>query len=462
MARILLVDDDTLARTLYGDYLTAAGHSVTAVPDLERAQRALAADRFDAVVTDLILPGGDGMEILRYARERYPGIEVVVLTGLDKVDPAVRAIKSGAAEYLVKPVAPEALAHAVRRALNTRALLAENASLRRHVALLETGQRIATTLDRAKLLDTTLSAFAQHAGAHAVLLFARDTEGELQHVGSSGVSEDAAPALVLALQERLRGLGAAAELRELPSPFAQARAFPAADGDSVLGHAVLLFDEPPAESAAEAAGYLARHLALALRNLGRFAEVEDLAYLDDLTHLFNTRYLHMVLEQELAAAEQAGAGAVFSLLFLDLDLFKTVNDTHGHLVGSKVIVEAGRVVKGCVRDRDVVVRFGGDEYVVMLRSTDSGGALKVAERIRRTMETHHFLAREGLSLRLSTCIGVASYPEHGRDKATLMDLADRAMYRGKRGTRNVVYMAARDLEATPAARHTPASDDAPR
>jgi two-component system, cell cycle response regulator len=179
MARILLVDDDTLARTLYGDYLTAAGHGVTAVPDLERAQRALAADRYDAVVTDLILPGGDGMEILRYARERYPGIEVVVLTGLDKVDPAVRAIKSGAAEYLVKPVAPEALAHAVRRALNTRQLLAENASLRRHVALLETGQRIATTLDRAKLLPAALSAFEQQAGARAVLLFARDADGAM-------------------------------------------------------------------------------------------------------------------------------------------------------------------------------------------------------------------------------------------------------------------------------------------
>ncbi len=462
MARILLVDDDKLARTLYGDYLMAAGHGVTAVGDLEQAQRALAADRYDAVVTDLILPGGDGMEILRYARERYPGIEVVVLTGLDTVDPAVRAIKSGAAEYLVKPVAPEALAHAVRRALTTRQLLAENASLRRHVALLETGQRIATTLERGKLLSTTLSAFEQQAGARATLLFARDAQGAPLHLASSGLPEGSEPALVLALAQQLRGVQAPQQLGPLPSPFAHAHALPAAEGDLVLGHVVLLFDEPLAEGASEAAGYLARHLGLALRNLGRFAEVEDLAYLDDLTHLFNTRYLHMVLEQELLEAERnPEAGNVFSLLFLDLDRFKAVNDTHGHLVGSKVIVEAGRVVKGCVRDRDVVSRFGGDEYVVLLRATDSGGALKVAERIRRTMETHHFLAREGLSLSVSTCIGVVSYPEHAQDKATLLDLADRAMYRGKRGSRNVVYMAARDLEATPAARHAPPGERAP-
>ena len=120
---------------------------------------------------------------------------------------------------------------------------------------------------------------------------------------------------------------------------------------------------------------------------------------------------------------------------MDLDHFKAVNDTHGHLVGSRLLVEVGRVLKGCVRERDIVVRYGGDEYVVLLRNTDSGGALKVAERIRRTMENHHFMPREGISLSLTTCVGVASFPEHARDKATLLDMADRAMYRGKRGTR---------------------------
>ena len=123
-------------------------------------------------------------------------------------------------------------------------------------------------------------------------------------------------------------------------------------------------------------------------------------------------------------------------------------------MGSKLLVEVARVLKSCVRDQDVVVRYGGDEYVVLLRSTDSGGALKVAERIRRTMESHRFLAREGLSLTISTCIGVASFPEHAQEKASLLDLADRAMYRGKKGSRNVVYLAGENLEATPPARHS--------
>src|SRR5215217_2494280 len=169
MARILLVDDEKIARTLYGDYLTAVGHTVTAVATLHEARQALAADRFDAVVTDLILPGGDGMEVLRHVREFHPGVEVIVITALDKVAPAVRAIKSGAAEYLVKPVAPEALQHAVARALSARTLLRENESLRRYVELLETGQRISTTLDHERLMHTALSAFSQLTGAAAAV-----------------------------------------------------------------------------------------------------------------------------------------------------------------------------------------------------------------------------------------------------------------------------------------------------
>jgi two-component system, cell cycle response regulator len=180
--------------------------------------------------------------------------------------------------------------------------------------------------------------------------------------------------------------------------------------------------------------------------------VEDLAYLDDLTHLFNVRYLDLVLDRELKRCTQSGAP--FSLLFMDLDRFKEVNDAHGHLIGSRLLVEVAKVIGGAVRDDDVVVRYGGDEYVVLLRATDSGGAVKVAERTRRAIERHPFLSREGLGLSMTTCIGVASFPEHATDKASLLDYADRAMYRGKKTTRNVVYLAALGLEATPHERHS--------
>lgn len=453
MARLLLVDDEKMARTLYGDYLRGVGHEVTAVATIPEAREALAFGRYDVVVTDLILAQGDGMEVLQHTKAHYPGIEVIVITGLDKVDPAVRAIKSGAAEYLVKPVAPEVLQHAVNRALATRALLQENAALRRYVSLLETGQRISTTLDRIRLAETACTAFLAMGSASAVMLFQADGSGRSRLLGTQQLANPEQEAALIAFVAPR--LGESRELRVLeglPGMCPLALLVPAVEGEDLLGYALLLYPGSPPEGIAEATSFLARCLALALRNLGRIAEVEDLAYLDDLTHLFNTRYLHLVLDREVKSAQQTHG--VFSLLFLDLDYFKSINDTHGHLVGSQLLVEMARVLKGCVRDRDVAVRYGGDEYVVLLRGTDSGGALKVAERIRRTVENHRFLAREGHSLALSTCIGVASFPEHALDKATLLDLADRAMYRGKKGTRNVVYVAAKDLEATPPARHS--------
>ncbi len=457
--------------SLYGDYLAAAGHEVHAVSSLSDAKATLAKLNFDVVVTDLILPEGDGMEVLRHVKETHPTTEVLVITALDKVDPAVRAIKSGAAEYLLKPIASETLQHAVTRALNSRQLLRENAQLRQHVTLLEMGQRIATTLDRERLLAVSSSSIAQVTGAQAVMIYLGqsqapqagvspfpllegDEEG-LRLVGALGLDESAELQLVekltprLGLRTTLEPLRLSDEL--LPAPFRSAWVYPAAEGAEVLGLVVLLFDANRNDIHPSAL-YLAQNLGIALKNLGRFAEVEDLAYLDDLTHLFNTRYLDLVLDREIKHAQESESA--FSLLFLDLDYFKNVNDTHGHIVGSKLLLEIARIIKGCVRDKDIVARYGGDEYTVLLRSTDSGGALKVAERIRRTIESHHFLAREGYGLSVTTCIGIASFPEHAQNKVTLLDLADRAMYRGKKTTRNVIYMASSGLEATPADRHS--------
>jgi len=359
---------------------------------------------------------------------------VVVITALDKVDPAVRAIKNGAAEYLVKPVKPEALNHAVNRALMTRALLAENAALKRHLSLVEAGQRLLTMLDRPRLAQAATSAFLALSGAEAVLLWASRGDS-VRLEGSEGVSSEALRHLVVRFDAELPHLPAHVfEAPWLEGP-GQVLGFPVGEPPRHRGWALLLARSAANDALREAAEYLARHLALAWDHVERFAHVEDLAYLDDLTRLYNARYLDEALDRELHGKSP------FSLLFLDLDHFKSVNDTHGHLVGSKLLVEAARVVKSCTRDQDVVARWGGDEYVVLLRETDSGGALKVAERIRRTVESHAFLAREGYGLGVTVCIGVASHPEHGIDRRALLDLADRAMYRGKRTSRNVVYVA---------------------
>jgi diguanylate cyclase (GGDEF)-like protein len=219
-------------------------------------------------------------------------------------------------------------------------------------------------------------------------------------------------------------------------------AVPVKDGTTVLG-AVLVPAEHLTPDRLARAEFVCRQLGLALRTVGKLRQVEHLAYLDDLTHLYNVRFLDIALDREIHG------GRPFTVLFMDLDRFKNVNDQHGHRTGSSLLVEVGRVLKTCVRDHDVLVRYGGDEYVAILVGIDSGMGLKVAERIRRAIEDHVFLAREEARVRVTASIGLASFPEHTRDKSEILDLADRAMYRGKRTTRNVVYVATRDLPPVP-------------
>jgi diguanylate cyclase (GGDEF)-like protein len=443
---VLLVDDERFARTLYSDYLRAAGHDVEVADSSEAALVLLAYRRFDVLVTDVILPGAkDGLELLDASKQLDPNIGVVVITALDEVAPAVRAIRSGATDYLVKPVTPETLQLAVQRCLATRELLAENLSLRAHIRLFESCQRIAATLDRAKLVPLALEAMASECGAPGAALLELTAGGNWTFSGAHGLGADAAALLSGAAQPELTGMDAAI-IKRLVLPTAAgaegALVIPIAD-EGLLGAAVIPVAGDVAPERLARALLVARHTGLALHNLGRLEEARDLAYVDDLTRLFNTRYLDLTLDRELSG------GKPFSLLFLDLDHFKLVNDEHGHLSGSQLLVEVGRVLRSCVRDEDVIARFGGDEYVVVLVGIDSGGGLKGAERIRRAIEDHRFLSREGGRVRVTASIGLASHPEHAQGKAELIDMADRAMYRGKRTTRNVVYVASKDLPPVP-------------
>ncbi len=450
---VLLVDDERFARTIYSDYLRAAGYEVQVADSADGALALLRRARFDLLITDVILPGADGLELLSSAKRLDPNLGALVITALDRVDPAVRAMKSGASDYLVKPVSPEALQVAVQKCLATRALLAENQSLRSHLRLFETCQRITSSLDQGEAVALALGALAGELRAPSALFLERDREGRHALGGQVGLDEGQARAIA-ALQD----LGALERDDWPPAAPGIEVSWPARSGeegecrglllrvserDGPLGAVLALAPEQLSAAALDSAEFVCSHLALALHTLGHLKKVEHLAYLDDLTHLYNTRFLDLVLDRELAA------GRAFSVLFLDLDRFKTVNDEHGHLVGSKLLVEVGRVVKSCVRDEDVVVRYGGDEYVAVLIGIDSGGALKVAERIRRITESHTFMAREGPSIRVTVSIGLASCPEHTSVKAEMLDLADRAMYRGKRSTRNVTYIASRDLPPVP-------------
>ncbi|MHB8421030.1 MAG: GGDEF domain-containing response regulator [Myxococcales bacterium] len=446
--QVLLVDDENFSRRLYGDYLSRAGYEVVTVASGEAALDAAAVRRFDVVVTDLVMPGMDGLGILAELRRRRQEVGVIVITALDEVAPAVRAIQSGAQDYLIKPVAMEALQLAVSRCMATRRLLQENSSLRRHVSIFETCQRISATLDRDRLLPLALYALASEAEAGVGALFTLGPTGEAQLAAQLDLTPDSQRLYAAALAPALGNLGQSSRLLEPESLPPELRGGPLAlvpctHGGRAVAAAAIAFaprDTPDPERL-RSCEYLGRHVGLALESSARYAALKDLAYVDDLTGLHNFRYLHLTLDRLTLSTAEGHAPAPFSLLFLDIDWFKRVNDDHGHPRGSELLVEVGRVLSSCVRDGDVVARYGGDEYTVVLPGTGPEGAAVVAERIRKTIAEHRFLAREGLNLHVTVCVGVASCPDDGLDKQSLLKLADQAMYQGKRGGRNEVHRA---------------------
>jgi len=179
--------------------------------------------------------------------------------------------------------------------------------------------------------------------------------------------------------------------------------------------------------------------AIALENAILFQKTQRLAVTDDLTKLYNSRYLTSFLEEAIRRAKDEDGQ--LAVVFLDLDGFKSINDRHGHLYGSRTLSEVARIVGNAVREEDVVSRYGGDEFVVILPDTDGAGAFKVAERIRRSLNEHVFLEEYGLEASLSASFGVSLFPDHGEGPQDLMQKADQAMYSVKERGKDAVCLA---------------------
>jgi len=165
----------------------------------------------------------------------------------------------------------------------------------------------------------------------------------------------------------------------------------------------------------------------------------QLAVRDNLTGLHNQRYLYQGLEALIASS--AATGAAFSILFIDLDRFKRVVDSRGHLNGSRVIQEVAAIIRGCVEDPAWAVAYAGDEFVVVLPGLGREPALEKARQIQARIRETQYLRVTGRTVRLSGSVGVATYPDDARDLETLLALADQALFSVKRTGRGGIAAA---------------------
>jgi len=178
------------------------------------------------------------------------------------------------------------------------------------------------------------------------------------------------------------------------------------------------------------------YASIALKNAQIYQRTQELTITDDHSRLYNFRFLEITLEKYMDNARRYNRH--LSLVFIDLDNLKSVNDSYGHLMGSKVLSEIADLILPNIRTADLAVRYGGDEFVIMLPETNSHGALILAERLRRKFEEHVFLQGENLNVKITGSFGVATYPYHAMTKKGLLKADDSAMYEAKRMSRNRV------------------------
>jgi diguanylate cyclase (GGDEF)-like protein len=313
-----------------------------------------------------------------------------------------------------------------------------------HLALIRAAHE---TLDPEKIGDLVLQHALEWLSASSCGVVAVGGDGQLLPLAGRGLGGGLAGAASDVARWVLR-YGrefATANLRRdtrVQGPCGAVVAFPLRCRGRIIGAVVILERaasavEPKLGGLVELMATALEGPAVALDNALTLQRAEALSVTDDLTQLYNSRYLSQVLRRETKRAIRSGRP--LSLLFIDLDGFKAINDSHGHLFGSRALVEAAGVIRASARETDVVARFGGDEFALVLPDTGTDGALYVGERIRERLAAHRFLERDGLGIALTASVGVATLPAVATTAEGLIQAADQAMYvvkdRGKNGIR---------------------------
>lgn len=451
---ILSPDAESVREAVRGSALNDVHFSV--VSDWTRGAAALTQENFTAIVAGRFSKKVDLETHVSGLLALAPKTPIILILPKKEGPSVLAAIRAGVSDVVFEENLERELGPALEKFLFSACGITRRMPLD---DLFEFSIPVLTTTDMNLLAVTVLDKLTEALGATFGVLF-RDQEenctGGFSVVASMGFPEEA---LVGEFLLRFGG-GIANVATEKPAvvPASTVAALRETDRD-VLGDNrnffVLRFDLTPGARMFIVMGirgllapdvlnsllldFFLRQARFAFLNAERSSQTQSLIYIDDLTKLYNGRYLNVVLDRELKRSERYRN--FFSVLFMDVDFFKRINDAHGHLVGSRVLIEIGGVLRSCVRETDTVVRYGGDEFVVVLVETNADEALLVAERMRKLIEAKRFGLEQSLSLHLTISIGIAAFPEHASTKQHLLNMADQAMYRGKESTRNVVYIA---------------------
>jgi two-component system cell cycle response regulator len=456
--KILLVDDDPTILSTLTRFLTGQGYAVAAAASGKEALATLQQEDIPLAILDLMLPDASGLELLAHVRENSPDTEVILFTGLGALDSAIQALRLGAYDYLVKSELrlPE-LQSVVDRALERRRLALANRQLLEDLqsAQKELADTRARELTQIRRIGETLARPLTVPELAQGLLDLIWESLPLTHLGIKFQGQDQVEDTVasrhrdgLASQlnkqfdrwlakelhrdnQSVAGNPAAEPPLSSPCPVVLQERLQAEDVRGLVAAGRM---EPFSPEEAELFRIFALQGEAALKNVLLFEEVKSLAIRDGLTGLYNNRHFREVLAHQVELSRRYAWP--LSLLFLDIDHFKSINDTYGHPDGDLVLKALADFLQSHVRLADVLCRYGGEEFVVLLPQTSWNQAYRLAERLREGIAaTPICLCQKEIHITVSIGLSCLIPQLSGED---LVKAADAALYRAKQAGRNRV------------------------
>jgi diguanylate cyclase (GGDEF)-like protein len=420
--------------------------------------------RPDALLLDVPSAGGFDVTIYQTIRELEPYLPIITVTEAGGAKERLASLQYGAYSSLPKPLpASEEVYCIVRNAIVSYRERQESA-----VAASEMKNRCEA--DRLNLLELELVKGLQHMigeteepasilkhsfslirnylsfEVFAALIPGKD-EVEIYVYPNVTLSEDVGEAVTGTLIKKMARLaaqekkvrvviqGKAAVASSSDSDDLTSIIVPLITSSRTYGYAGIYRGTPFGYEEESVFKRFCAHMATALEKIRLFEEIKSLSVCDGLTGLYNHLFIVSKLEREAQRSERYGSP--LSVIMFDIDNFKEINDTFGHLAGDAVLVETARVIKNGVRGIDSVGRYGGEEFLVILPETDGSAAAVIGDRLRQKVEENVF-SREGRVISVSLSGGVASFRE-GRDAGTLIGIADENLYEAKSEGKNMVH-----------------------
>ncbi len=450
-ARILIVDDmlpsiKVLAAKLSGEY-----YDVLTASDGPSALKIVNEQAPDLVLLDVMMPGIDGYEVCEQIKKNPDTrhIPVVMVTALSEVSERVRGLDAGADDFLTKPVSDTTLFARVHSLIRLKQMM-DQWRLRR-----ETTEKLGFAGYGNNNFDSPLG------GARIVLVDESPIESEKIQ---AALMKDNDEVIVIDMSADIHSAVAGVDLVIISSNGAGCEAYLhlcsqlRAREETRLMPILLIGDEADLNYLVKAldigiSDYVVRpldknELLARVRTLVRRKRYQDrlqmsfldslaLALVDSLTGIHNRRYLTPHLEAVMK--RQAEDGKPVSLLMIDIDNFKLLNDTHGHAVGDKVLCKVADSIARNIRGFDLVARYGGEEFVVVMPDTPIRIAIDVAERLCQTIGSNPVCVDNlDKAMKVTVSIGVAENRDGGGDQEKLIDMADKEMYRAKSKGRNCI------------------------